>query len=62
MSENRPGPAPPLAASLDGPAGRPVLVLGNSLGTSRQVWDPQLPALAGRFRLLRWELPGHGQP
>jgi 3-oxoadipate enol-lactonase len=52
----------PLTASLDGPAGRPVLVLGNSLGTSRQVWEPQLPALAGRFRLLRWELPGHGRP
>jgi 3-oxoadipate enol-lactonase len=52
----------PLAASLDGPAGKPVLVLGNSLGTSRQVWEPQLPALAGRFRLLRWELPGHGRP
>jgi 3-oxoadipate enol-lactonase len=52
----------PLTASLDGPAGQPVLVLGNSLGTSRQVWQPQLPALAGRFRLLRWELPGHGRP
>jgi 3-oxoadipate enol-lactonase len=50
----------PLAASLDGPAGRPVLVLGNSLGTSRAVWDRQVPALAGRFRLLRYELPGHG--
>jgi 3-oxoadipate enol-lactonase len=52
----------PLAASLDGQAGKPVLVLGNSLGTSRQVWEPQLPALGARFRLLRWELPGHGRP
>ncbi|HLX48855.1 MAG TPA: 3-oxoadipate enol-lactonase [Streptosporangiaceae bacterium] len=47
-----------LTASLEGSG--PVLVLGNSLGTSRSVWDPQLPALAGRFRLLRYELPGHG--
>jgi 3-oxoadipate enol-lactonase len=47
-----------LAASLTGSG--PVLVLGNSLGTSRSVWDAQLPALAGRFRLLRYELPGHG--
>ena len=39
---------------------RPVLVLGDSLGTSRAVWDPQVPALAERFRLLRFELPGHG--
>jgi 3-oxoadipate enol-lactonase len=50
-----------LAASLDGPAGLPVLVLGNSLGTSRRVWDAQVPALSARFRLLRFELPGHGK-
>jgi 3-oxoadipate enol-lactonase len=49
-----------LLARLEGPPGAPVVVLGNSLGTSRAVWDPQLPALRRRFRLLRWELPGHG--
>lgn len=49
-----------LAATLDGPPGAPVLVLGNSLGTSRAVWDRQVPAFAERFRLLRYELPGHG--
>jgi 3-oxoadipate enol-lactonase len=54
-------PVLPLAASLDGPADKPVLVLGNSLGTSRAVWAPQVPALAERFRLLRYELPGHGR-
>ena len=53
-------PAPLLAGSLDGPAGAPVLVLGNSLGTSRAVWSRQMPALAARFRLLTYELPGHG--
>lgn len=45
---------------LDGPAGAPVLVLGNSLGTSAAVWDSQVPELLTRFRLLRYELPGHG--
>jgi 3-oxoadipate enol-lactonase len=49
-----------LAARIDGPPGAPVLVLGNSLGTSSQLWQRQLPALAGRFRLVRYELPGHG--
>jgi 3-oxoadipate enol-lactonase len=49
-----------LAASLDGPPGAPVLVLGNSLGTSRMIWERQLPVLADHFRLLRYELPGHG--
>jgi 3-oxoadipate enol-lactonase len=54
------GPGTGLAASLEGSDRQPVLVLGNSLGTSRDVWGPQLPALAARFRLLRFELPGHG--
>ena len=45
---------------LDGPVGAPVLILGNSLGTSAAVWDRQLPEFLTRFRLLRYELPGHG--
>lgn len=49
-----------LAASLDGPSAAPVLVLGNSLGTSRRVWDRPAVALGRQFRLLRYELPGHG--
>jgi 3-oxoadipate enol-lactonase len=51
-----------LASSLEGPAGAPVLVLGNSLGTTRAVWDPQVPALREHFRLLRYEHRGHGRP
>jgi 3-oxoadipate enol-lactonase len=50
-----------LAASLEGPPGAPVLVLGNSLGTSTQLWDRQVPALRTRFRLLRYEHRGHGR-
>jgi len=37
-----------------------VVVLGNSLGTTREVWDPQAAALGRRFRLLRFEHRGHG--
>jgi 3-oxoadipate enol-lactonase len=51
---------PPLVASLEGPAGAPVLVLGNSLGTTREVWEPQATVLGERFRLLRFEHRGHG--
>ena len=64
MSDPGPDPRPGgplrLAASLDGPPGAPVLVLGNSIGTTRAVWDPQARALGARFRLLRFEYPGHG--
>ncbi|HEU5416635.1 MAG TPA: 3-oxoadipate enol-lactonase [Streptosporangiaceae bacterium] len=54
-----PEPSVPEAA-LEGPAGAPVVVLGNSLGTSRACWEPQLPALTRHFRVLRPELRGHG--
>lgn len=50
----------PLQSSLDGPPDAPVLVLGNSLGTSGSVWDRQVPVFARTYRLLRYELPGHG--
>jgi 3-oxoadipate enol-lactonase len=43
-----------------GPADAPPLVLGPSLGTSKAVWEPQLPFLTRRFRVLRFDLPGHG--
>ncbi|MCY1349369.1 3-oxoadipate enol-lactonase 2 [compost metagenome] len=45
---------------LQGPAGAPVLVMSNSLGTSLSMWDPQMPALLERFRVLRYDTRGHG--
>ncbi|MFB4311339.1 3-oxoadipate enol-lactonase [Actinomadura sp. GTD37] len=45
---------------LDGPGDAPVVVLGPSLGTSMDLWLPQLPALARSWRVLRYDLPGHG--
>ena len=61
MSEpgGRAGPVE-LSAIMSGPSGAPVLVLGNSLGTTRELWEPQLDALGRRFRLLRYEHRGHG--
>jgi 3-oxoadipate enol-lactonase len=46
---------------LEGPAGAPVLVLSNSLGTDLQMWDAQIPALSKSFRVLRYDTRGHGQ-
>lgn len=45
---------------VDGPAGAPVLVLSNSLGTDLSMWDPQLPDLARSYRVLRYDARGHG--
>lgn len=46
---------------LEGAAGAPVVVFGNSLATSLEMWDPQVPALASRYRLLRFDTRGHGR-
>ncbi|MFD7999544.1 alpha/beta fold hydrolase [Streptomyces mirabilis] len=45
---------------LHGRADGPLLVLGPSLGTSTVLWDGHLDALSSRFRVLRFDLPGHG--
>ena len=45
---------------IDGPAGAPVLMLGSSLGTTGDLWAPQMPMLTQRFRVVRYEYPGHG--
>ncbi len=52
--------ATPLAATFDDTGDAPVLVLGNSLGTTAEVWAQQVPVLRASFRLLQYELPGHG--
>ena len=49
-----------LRASLDGPEGAPVLVLGSSLGTTSELWRPQVGALRRHFRVLHYEHRGHG--
>ncbi len=45
---------------LRGPERVPPLLLAGSLGTDMTMWSPQVDALAERFRLLRYDLRGHG--
>jgi 3-oxoadipate enol-lactonase len=48
-------------AVVEGPADAPVVVLAHSLGADLSMWDPQVPALAERFRVVRYDLRGHGR-
>ncbi|GGX21893.1 4-carboxymuconolactone decarboxylase [Streptomyces noursei] len=45
---------------IDGPDGAPVLVLGAALGTTWHMWDRQIPELTRQWRVIRFDLPGHG--
>ncbi|WP_417776038.1 3-oxoadipate enol-lactonase [Stutzerimonas xanthomarina] len=45
---------------LEGPVDAPVLVLSNSLGTTHEMWDAQVPAFSEHFRVLRYDTRGHG--
>jgi 3-oxoadipate enol-lactonase len=47
--------------TVDGPEDAPVLLLGSSLGTDGRMWTPQVPVLAQRFRLVRYDHRGHGR-
>jgi len=44
----------------DGARSLPALVLGNSLGTDFSLWDPVLPRLMRHFRVIRFDMRGHG--
>ena len=45
---------------FDGDASRPVLMFSNSLGSTLDMWDLQMPALTQHFRVLRYDNRGHG--
>lgn len=46
---------------LSGPEGAPVVAFSNSLGATLEMWDAQARALAGRYRVLRYDTRGHGR-
>lgn len=49
-----------LAARVDGDAGKPWIVLSNSLGADMSAWDGQMEMLTRRYRVLRYDTRGHG--
>ncbi|VVE49417.1 3-oxoadipate enol-lactonase [Pandoraea pneumonica] len=49
-----------LRVAIDGADHAPALVLSNSLGTTLEMWAPQVSALARDFRVIRYDTRGHG--
>jgi 3-oxoadipate enol-lactonase len=45
---------------VDGYGGR-VLVLSGSLGSTLEMWAPQVTSLSSEFRVVRYDHPGHGR-
>ena len=45
---------------IDGAEGAPWLIFSNSLMTSLAMWDDQVAALKGNYRILRYDQRGHG--
>ncbi len=46
---------------IHGSEGAPWLVLSHSLACSGRMWDPQLEAFKERYRILNYDMRGHGQ-
>lgn len=50
-----------LSTAADTADGRPLLIVGPSLGTSVEaLWRPAVPFLGEDFHVVGWDLPGHG--
>ncbi len=50
-----------LYAELYGPAGAPAVVLTHGWGVDSDEWSHLVRDLSGRYRLVVWDLPGHGR-
>ena len=43
-----------------GPLDAPAVVLSHSLGSTNDMWEPQLAALENHYRVIRYDTRGHG--
>jgi len=45
---------------IEGPAAAPALLLLHALGADLSMWEPQMEAWRSRYRVIRFEVRGHG--
>src|SRR5688572_22678739 len=49
-----------ISYEVHGREGAPWLVLSHSLACSARMWDPQIEAFKDRYRMLAYDMRGHG--
>ncbi|MFC0329791.1 alpha/beta fold hydrolase [Paenibacillus sepulcri] len=50
-----------ISYQINGSAGKPILMLANSIATSMSMWDGQIADFSRHFRVLRYDYRGHGE-
>jgi 3-oxoadipate enol-lactonase len=50
-----------ISYEVDGDPQAPALLLINSIGSTREMWARQMPALTTPYRVIRYDARGHGQ-
>ena len=50
-----------LVFDVDGPHAAPACLLLHSLGTTSDLWEPQVETLARWYRVIRYDVRGHGR-
>ena len=45
---------------IEGPASAPIVTLSHSLAADLSMWDPQMKVLTEKYRVLRYDMRGHG--
>lgn len=47
--------------TVEGRDSAPAVLLVHSLGTTHELWNEQMPALRGTYRVIRYDTRGHGR-
>ena len=51
----------PIHYEVHGPANAPPILLSHGYGATSRMWDGQVAAFADRYRLVLWDMRGHGE-
>ena len=50
-----------LAYRVAGPRSGPIVILTHGVSMDQRMWDPQIPVISERYRVIVYDVRGHGQ-